>query len=189
MNKEDLRKAYLAKRLALSTTEVLQLSQQLYHLFFVHIDLSFVKVLHLYLPAAKFNEPDTWPILDRVRREMPHIRIALPKVNKQNNTIDHIFFEGLHQLESNGWGIQEPRSGVPAEPHQMDMVIVPLLACDKEGYRIGYGKGYYDRFLADCRPDCQGIGLSLFELEDKIPHEDHDVPLDACITPEAFIKF
>lgn len=183
MTKEELRKAYLARRQALPASEVLQRSQQLCDLFFAHIDLSFVKVLHVYLPVARFNEPDTWLILDRIRREVPHIRIVLPRVDKQASAVIHIFFEGLHQLETNGWGIQEPKSGVPAIPSQIDMVIVPLLACDRQGYRLGYGKGYYDRFLSECRPDCRKVGLSLFDLEDSIPREAHDVPLDVCITP------
>ena len=68
--------------------------------------------------------------------------------------------------------------------------MVPLLAYDKTGHRVGYGKGYYDRFLKETRPDCLKIGLSAFQAEAEIPdtHEG-DVRLDMCLTPHETIRF
>ncbi|MGC4022748.1 MAG: 5-formyltetrahydrofolate cyclo-ligase, partial [Cyclobacteriaceae bacterium] len=76
----------------------------------------------------------------------------------------------------------------PAE--KIDIVIVPLLAFDAAGNRVGYGKGFYDQFLKTCRKDCKKIGLSLFEAsQDLISNEEHDVKLDYAITPKGVTSF
>lgn len=190
MTKQELRQRYLQKRQALSEGEYAQLNFQLYQNFFSHIDLSFINVLHTFLPITSKREVDTWLILDRIRREYPHIRISVPKVNNQTGELENFYFEGLHQLATNTWGIQEPQQGVPAEPDKIDMVLVPLLAFDQSGHRVGYGKGYYDRFLSTCPLDCKKIGLSLFEASEPIEDSDeHDVQLQMCITPRGVIVF
>lgn len=190
MTKQELRQRYLQKRQALSEGEYAQLNFQLYQNFFSHIDLSFVNVLHTFLPITSKREVDTWLILDRIRREYPHIRISIPKVNNLTHELENFYFEGLHQLATNAWGIQEPKQGVPTEPDKIDMVLVPLLAFDQSGHRIGYGKGYYDRFLSTCRLDCKKIGLSLFEAHGSIDDSNqHDVQLQMCITPGGVMVF
>lgn len=180
---------FLDKRNNLAPGIQEQLNLALYNLFFSSVDLSFVKHLHLYLPIARKKEPDTWQILDRVRREFPHIRIVMPRVTSEG-TLEHIYFEGIHQLKVNVWGIHEPEQGVPAKPELMDLVIAPLLAVDWNGNRVGYGRGFYDRFLAACKPSCGKIGLSFFEpvalIEDV---QGFDVKLDGVLTPEGLHRF
>jgi 5-formyltetrahydrofolate cyclo-ligase len=189
MTKQQLRKLYLAKRQQLSEGELAQLNFSLYQNFFSQIDLSFIKVLHTFLPIAAKHEVDTWLIIDRIRREYPHTRISVPKVNETTGELDHFFFEGLHQLTTNAWGIQEPKQGIPTEPAKIDMVLVPLLAVDMHGNRIGYGKGYYDKFLAQCRTDVQKVGLSLFPPVDVIPTEAYDIKLSSCVSPNNYYSF
>lgn len=190
MTKRELRKLYLQKRAALSEAEYGQLNFQLYQNFFSTIDLSFVHVLHTFLPIVEKKEVDTWLILDRIRREYPHIRISIPKVNSQTGVFDSFYFEGLHQLALNEWGIQEPKQGIPTEPEKVDLVLIPLLAYDKKGHRVGYGKGFYDKFLSTCRGDCKKIGLSLFNAEETISDANQlDINLDLCITPAQAIQF
>lgn len=188
MTKEALRKIYRAKRNELSESEHLQISRQLSDQFFLTIDLSFIKVVHLYLPIESKKEPDTWLIVERIRREFPHIRLSVPKV--KDEVMENIFFEGLHQLEKNSWGISEPRQGVPTPSEKIDLVIVPLLAFDQQGHRVGYGKGFYDRFLKECKPDCQKVGLSMFEpVHEVIESNEYDVTLTLCITPTDEYRF
>lgn len=190
MTKQELRKTYLKKRQNLSEAEYGQLNFQLYQNFFSRIDLSFINVLHTFLPITAKKEVDTWLIIDRIRREFPHIRISIPKVNAQTGVFDSFYLEGLHQLALNEWGIQEPKQGILTEPEKIDLVLIPLLAYDKKGHRVGYGKGFYDKFLATCRPDCKKIGLSLFEAEEKIKDTNEmDIKLDQCITPLSVIIF
>jgi 5-formyltetrahydrofolate cyclo-ligase len=189
MSKQELRKIYLQKRQALSEAEYGQMNFQLYQNFFSNVDLSFVKVLHVFLPIASKHEPDMWLIIDRVKREYPHIRLSIPRVNSQRSELENFYFEGLHQLATNDWGIQEPKQGIPTAPEKIDMVLVPLLVFDQRGYRIGYGKGYYDRFLKTCRPQTKKVGISLFPPIDEVPTQEFDVQLNACITPSGFITF
>lgn len=190
MTKRELRTLYLQKRNALSEAEYSQLTFKLYQNFFSAVDLSFIHTLHTFLPITSKKEVDTWLIIDRIKREFQHIRISIPKVNSQTGVFDSFYFEGLHQLATNEWGIQEPKQGIPTEPEKVDLVLMPLLAYDKKGHRVGYGKGFYDKFLATCRLDCKKIGLSLFEAEEKIKDANAlDVKMDQCITPTGVILF
>ncbi|HRI78040.1 MAG TPA: 5-formyltetrahydrofolate cyclo-ligase [Cyclobacteriaceae bacterium] len=189
MTKKELRKIYSEKRTRLSPSVCEQYNLQIYNYFFASLDLSFIKVLHTYLPIKKNNEPDTWMIVDRIRREFPWIQISLPKVGVDGN-LENFYFEGLHQLQNNNWGIPEPRQGVPAPVEKIDLVIVPLLAFDNTGHRVGYGKGYYDRLLQRCRADCKKIGISFFDAVEKIDDVDsQDFQLNVCITPKGVISF
>jgi 5-formyltetrahydrofolate cyclo-ligase len=188
MNKDELRKTYLTKRLALTESEHHALSNKISDLFFLSVELSSIKNLHVYLPIEAKREPDTWLIINRIQKESPHIRLVIPRVNGE--AMENIFFEGRDQLEKNRWKILEPKIGLHATAQEIDLVIVPLLAVDKQGHRIGYGRGYYDRFLKLCRPDCMKIGLSFFEPELSIEEKhDDDVLLNACLTPNQYYPF
>ena len=181
MTKKEIRKLFLEKRKALSEADYVRMNLALYGHFFASIDLSRVRVLHCYLPIADNREPDTMSIVERIRREYPHIRIVLPKVAGQE--LENIYYEGPHQLETSSWGIPEPKQGVPAPAEKIDLVVVPLLAIDKEGHRVGYGGGYYDRLLKQTRTDCRKIGLSFFPPVESIDDvTENDVRLDQCVT-------
>jgi 5-formyltetrahydrofolate cyclo-ligase len=189
MTKAELRKLYLQKRHDLGENNYQQLNLLLYHAFFSNIDLSFIKTVHTFLPILEKHEPDTWMIIDRIRREFPHIRLSLPKINAAG-VMENIYFEGLHQLEKNKWGIEEPRHGVPTPAEKIDLVLVPLLCYDFVGNRVGYGKGYYDIFLKTCKPTCKKIGVSLFDKPEVIDDVDpHDILMDAILTPTGLKSF
>lgn len=186
MTKAEIRKIYLQKRLSLTDAEYLKLNQLLCDRFFTSVDLLHVSVLHTFLPINGKKEPDTWLIIDRVRREFPHIHIAVPRL--LGNDLEHILLE-TPEVEINQWGIPEPRSGRKIATEKIDMVLVPLLAFDREGHRVGYGKGYYDRFLKNCRSDTQRIGLSFFPPVQCINASPHDARLSSCVTAEQYFVF
>lgn len=189
MTKKELRKIYLRKRLELSEGDYQQLNQRLCDHFFSAVDLSRMQVLHTFLPIQKNREVNTWLIIDRLKADYPHIKISIPKINNQSAELEHYYYEDHDQLENNTWEIPEPVKGVPTPTENIDAVLVPLLAFDKQGHRLGYGRGFYDRFLASCRPDCLKVGLSFFEVEEKIDEiSEKDIPLDMIITPEAVIE-
>jgi len=189
LTKAELRKQYLQKRQQLTEAEYLHLNRLLCEHFFSSIDVSFLKVIHTFLPIRKKKEPDTWLIIDRIRREFPHIRLSLPKLNLEGE-MENIYFEGIHQLEKSKWGIEEPKQGVPTPSEKIDLVLVPLLCFDKAGNRVGYGKGYYDTFLASFKPSCQKIGLSFFNTTEVIDDlYEKDIPLDSVLTPEGLLTF
>ena len=104
--------------------------------------------------------------------------------------MQHFLLTDQTRFQKNALGIPEPVSGIEIEALKIDVVFVPLLAFDNKGNRVGYGKGYYDRFLARCKPDCIKIGLSFFEEEqDSFIIEPTDIPLDYCVTPEQLYDF
>ena len=190
MSKAELRKIYLEKRLAISGSSYVHLSEQLCQIFFLSTDLSIVKVLHTFLPIVKNKEPDTFYIINRIRREYPSIQFSIPKVSGKTGVLENYFWEEIDQLWLNKWGIPEPQYGTPTPSEKIDLVLVPLLAFDQLGYRVGYGKGYYDCFLATCRGDCKKIGLSFFQPIELIDQrEKHDQKLDQVITPEKGYQF
>jgi len=186
MTKQELRKIYLGKRDKLGESEYERYCKMIVQNFFNHGNVASISTLHIYLAIVEKKEADTWPILDRLKRENPHIRIAVPKIS--GNELEHYYYEGLHQLDQNHFGIFEPTHGTPVSLDRIDAVIVPVLVADKQGNRLGYGRGYYDRFLSQCPPNCRKIGLSLFNLEDQVPVDDWDVKLDLVITPFGAMK-
>lgn len=188
MKKDELRKIYLSRRKELSPAEHRQLSQQLCDQFFSTVDLTRVNVLHCYLPIESKREPDTWLIINKIKKEFPGIRISIPKV--KGDKMENIYFEEFQQLKKVRWDILEPKQGSLTASEKVDLVIVPLLAFDQQGHRVGYGKGFYDRFLKECRPDCQKVGLSMFDPENQpIETNEHDVLLSLCITPTKEYRF
>ena len=76
------------------------------------------------------------------------------------------------------------------KPTDLDLIFVPLLICDEQGFRVGYGKGFYDKFLAQCKSDAITLGFNYFSPIDKIQDTDeYDIPLNYCITPEHIYEF
>ena len=188
MTKSEARQFFLDQRRALNDAERDILNWQIYNRIFASGVLDFTHTVHIFLSMERTREPDTWQLIDKIRREMPSIRLVVPKINGQ--TLEHYYFEGMHQLKQNDFGILEPSQGIPATISKIDFVFVPLVAVDVDGNRVGYGKGYYDRFLKECRPDCVKAGLSFFEPAEVFSDvKEHDVPLDVCFTPTEVYKF
>lgn len=201
MNKNDLRKIFLAKRKSLTEIELAQINKAIYERFFIEFSFSEIRVIHCFLPIRRQNEVDTWPIIHHIHQTYPHIALLIPKTKPETLEMESYVWTPDLVLEENRWGIPEPisqqlivNSGKVQEndfPNtQIDVVLVPLLAFDDRGYRVGYGKGFYDRFLQTCRPDVLKVGLSFFEPIEKIDDTDeHDIRLDFCITSEKIYIF
>jgi len=188
MTKKELRKVYLKKRMELSDAQYQLLNEQLCDQFFAAVKFSGIKVVHTFLPIKKNREVNTWLIIDRIRREFPDVKISIPRINNHASELEHYYYEGPGQLVTNTWDIPEPVKGVPTPTTNIDAVLVPLLAFDKQGHRLGYGRGFYDRFLVNCRPDCLKIGLSFFDVVEKIEDtHEKDVPLDLIVTPTTVV--
>jgi 5-formyltetrahydrofolate cyclo-ligase len=191
MKKSELRKYYLPKRKAVSAEEMAIKSQEITDLFFQNFDLSKVKYLHIFLPIIKHREINNWVIVRHLQQKLPQINIVIPKVIPETNEMEHYLFDEKNLIE-NPWGILEPseKNQEKILPEQIDLVIIPLLIFDKIGNRIGYGKGFYDRFLQQCKSETLKIGLCLEEPIEMIEDvNDFDVKMDFCITPTHVYKF
>ena len=190
MTKAELRKICLTKQKSLSSSERMQKSEQIAHGFFQNFKLNEISFLHCFLPIEKFNEIDTSFIFQKIWREFPRIETLTPRVNFQTNKIENLKFTPETELVKNEWEILEPVGGLPSKSAQIDLILVPLLCFDERGFRVGYGKGFYDKFLINCRTDCLKIGLSYFEPMAEIADaQEFDVRLDFCVTPEKVMNF
>jgi 5-formyltetrahydrofolate cyclo-ligase len=190
MNKKEIRKIYLLKRETLAVKDLELRSRVIADKFFKGFNLTNVGSVHIYLPIQDKNEINTWLLIDKFRKDFPQIKLFISRSNLSLGTVENFLFTEETILNVNKWGIPEPLSGERClNSEVIDLVFVPLLAFDKKGNRVGYGKGYYDRFLSECRKDVVKVGLSLEEPVKKIDVELFDVPLTHCITPLKVYSF
>lgn len=183
MFKKDLRKKFIEKRKALSDHQIEKLND-LILVHFQKIPFEDIRLVHSYLASEKLKEPDTFLILRYLAFRFPHIQIAAPKIDTRNTSMQNYLIHDFDHLQQNTYGIDEPVGGELVSEKDIDLVLVPLLCFDEKGYRVGYGKGYYDRFLANCRRDAIKVGLCFFDAEPSIEDTgEFDIPLDYCCTP------
>ena len=143
---------------------------------------------HLFLTISEKKEIDTEPILHILQGKDKNI--VLSKADFNTGKLSNYLLTDSTVIKKNKWNIPEPVDGIEIPASKIEVVFVPLLAFDKLGHRVGYGKGFYDIFLAGCNKDVIKIGLSLFEAEEKIPEIlTSDVPLDYCVTPQETYQF
>ena len=183
MLKKQLRKLYSAKRAELSPTERMKWDD-LILINFQTIDLPFLDYILSFYPMEEKYEVNSFILTEYLLFKNPSLQICYPKTNFSNHSMRAIATNADAAFEGNEFNIPEPVEGDVIEPGNIDLVIVPLLICDEEGHRVGFGKGFYDRYLKECREDCIKVGVSYFEPIDKVDDAgEFDVPLDFCITP------
>ncbi|MEO9805576.1 MAG: 5-formyltetrahydrofolate cyclo-ligase [Reichenbachiella sp.] len=187
IDKKKYRTVYLRKRKMLSSKEFdAKNARLLYHFhdFFENHDGS---VIHSFLSITKNKEVNTWPMIEWLRNKGK--QIAISRCISDNELI-HYLFNDYAQLKESKYGIPEPQYGTEVLPEALNVVLIPLIVFDRKGQRVGYGAGYYDRFLAKCTANCIKVGLSLSPPLDEIPFtEPHDFPMDYCITPLGVYSF
>lgn len=186
MKKSALRKQANLLRAQLDPDAVQIISRELLAQF-TQLNFNGVKVLHIFLPIREKNEPDTFLFIEWLRERHPDIKIIVPKSDFSTFLMTHHVLGDHQELQKNAFNILEPQQG---EEHKgdIDMVILPLLAFDSRGYRAGYGKGFYDRFLQGM--DTLKVGLSFFDVSEDIEDvNEHDLKLDLCITPGKLYDF
>jgi 5-formyltetrahydrofolate cyclo-ligase len=191
MNKNQLRQLAWQQRQALSAENRLEFGLQISRHLIETIAWSSHDYVHIYLSAAAKNEIDTWPFIEYLWSKQKHISVVSNRINPLLNQIECRLLESKTSYETNGWGITEPSAQSSIiKPKQLDLMILPLLACDCQGNRLGYGKAYYDRLLAECMPTMRRVGINYFPpLAQTIPSESHDIPLDCLVTPEGVFEF
>ncbi|MFD0799083.1 5-formyltetrahydrofolate cyclo-ligase [Maribacter chungangensis] len=142
---------------------------------------------HLFLSITKKKEINTSAILSILQGKDKHV--VVPKVIGTED-LQHFLLTDSTKFTLSSWDVPEPLNGITISPTKLDVVFVPLLAFDTNGNRVGYGKGFYDGFLSQCRNDVIKVGLSFFEAEEKITDvHDADVKLDYCVTPNTVYSF
>lgn len=189
MTKQELRRLYKSKRAGIDSRERLKMDDLLL-LQFQQFDYSSVQTVLTYWPIANHSEPNTHLFSGYLRHMLPGLVVCYPVTDNASLQMTALSIHEDTIYHTNAWGITEPKEGSVIDPQQIDLVFVPLLAYDENGYRVGYGKGFYDRYLAGCREDIVKIGFSYFDPVDKIADTDQfDVPLTYCITPQKVYEF
>lgn len=189
MTKEQLRILYKEKRKGLHDHDIEKFNDLLL-INFQKINLDFIQCVHTYLPSLKLREPDTAKLIRFLKFKNPGLIVAVPRINIPTGEMHHIHYDEASPMKSNAFGIDEPIDGENISEEDIDVVLIPLLAFDENGFRVGYGKGHYDRFLSKCRKDVIKIGLSFFEPVDEIEDIDQfDISLNYCVTPEKLYMF
>lgn len=145
MLKAEIRKQALKDRLLLSDAEYENLNEALLNEFKT-LDFSQIKTLHIFLPIIEKKEPNTFLLIEWLNKNHPEIKIIVPKADFETALMTNHEYLGVNDLKKNLYNILEPQKGNLHEG-EVDLVVVPLLAFDRQGYRVGYGKGFYDRFL------------------------------------------
>lgn len=187
MNKKELRIKYKNLRENLTVYEVENLSLEIAN-HLIHLDIWEKTYYHLFLPIEEKKEVDTEFILQILAGRDKEVIIS--KSDFETRKMTHYLLTDNTKIKKNEYNIPEPVDGIEVPSHKIDVVFVPLLAFDEKGNRVGYGKGFYDIFLKECRNDVLKIGLSYFESEEKI--EDvlpSDIQLDLCVTPKKIYTF
>jgi 5-formyltetrahydrofolate cyclo-ligase len=187
MNKKELRKKYKDLRSQLSSNELEELSLVVANQL-LKMAIWQKTYYHLFLPIKKHKEINTEYILQILAGKDKEIVVS--KSDFESGLMTHYLLSDNTKISTNSFGIPEPVDGLEVPISKIDVVFVPLLAFDKNGHRVGYGKGFYDRFLSECKPDTLKIGLSLFEAEETIADStENDILLNYCVTPQKIVAF
>lgn len=187
MNKKELRAKYKALRQQLSQDEIDDKSLAIANRI-LQLDIWDKTYFHLFLTIEEHKEIETEFILQVLAGKDKEILVSKSDFDKLEMT--HYLLTDNTKFQKNQFNIYEPVDGIEVPDAKIDVVFVPLLAFDKNGHRVGYGKGFYDKFLSKCKDDVIKVGLSFFEAEEAIEGVfATDIRLDYCVTPTTNYDF
>ena len=187
MKKSELRPKYKALRKQLSETEIEEMSLAIANKLLT-LPIWEKTYFHIFLPIIEHQEVNTEFILHLLSGKDKEIIISKSDFETRNMT--HFLLTDNTKIKKNEYNIPEPVDGIEVPSDKIEVVFIPLLAFDKKGHRAGYGKGFYDKFLNECKPETIKIGLSFFDAEELIEDVfEGDVQLDYCVTPERIYQF
>jgi 5-formyltetrahydrofolate cyclo-ligase len=187
MLKKELRQKYKTLRSHLSEEDLEEMSLGIANKVLT-LPIWDKTYFHIFLSITEHKEVNTEFVLHLLSGKDKEIIIS--KSDFETREMTHFLLTDNTKIKKNQYNIPEPVDGIEVPTRKIEVVFVPLLAFDKSGHRAGYGKGFYDKFLTECKPETIKIGLSFFEAEEKI--EDvfkNDVKLDYCVTPNIVYKF
>lgn len=186
-SKKEFRLKYKTLRKQLSEVNIEEMSLIIANKL-LQLDIWDKNYFHVFLPIENHQEVDTELILHLLSGKDKNILIS--KSNFESREMTHYLLNDNTKIKKNKYNIPEPVDGIEVPSKKIEVVFVPLLAFDKKGHRVGYGKGFYDKFLNECQANVIKIGLSFFEAEEFINdvHEG-DMQLDYCVTPNKIYSF
>jgi len=185
--KDSLRAEAKEKRKALSPKALQMASESITENILKNFQLE-GKLCSLFLPIERQKEINTYLLLERARNL--GAKFTIPQTSFKTMVLKHFAYTDETILEINKFGIPEPTKGKKIAADKHDIIFVPLLAGDIKGNRVGYGKGFYDRFLAKCSPNCKFVGLNVFEPVNAVTDViSTDKRLHYLVTPTKVYSF
>ncbi|MGB0836635.1 MAG: 5-formyltetrahydrofolate cyclo-ligase [Flavobacteriaceae bacterium] len=184
MEKQALRSLYKNLRQSLSKQEFDNRQQQVFQGLTSFLQAHpRIKNIHSFISIERFNE------IQIEKFWTADFQFIVPKTDFANRNMSHYYVNENLVLDKSSYGILEPSAGDLASIDAIDLVLVPLLAYDQNKMRVGYGKGFYDGFIAQLPPTCITLGLSLFPPEKNAIQgiEAHDRALDFVLSPSGLI--
>lgn len=141
------------------------------------------KAKHILCYVSYNSEVDTFALMNRILQDGK--KLYLPRCIPETREMDICNVKDLSELETGAYGIKEPQ-GIAVSPDILDIAIVPMVAFDREKTRLGYGGGYYDRFLK--KTDIVKVGIAFSKQEaEKLVKEVTDIPMDIIVTEKEVI--
>lgn len=187
-SKAELRSEYRQLRKGLPIEKVQEMSHQVARQFLTWLEgHPEINHIHMFFPIDRFNEVNTFYIKEELEKQEKVLYTS--QTNKEATALETLKLPKDAEFFMDEWGIPVPQESIKVSGSKIQLVLVPLLAFDHQGNRVGFGKGYYDTFLNSLDPSVAKVGLSFFSPEENIVPEEHDVPLDYCITPEKTFTF
>lgn len=186
--KSVLRKEFKNLRSSLSIEEIESLSLEIANQV-LSLNIWDKSTYHVFLPIKEKNEINTEYILHILQGKDKNIVVS--KSNFSDFSMSHFLLTDQTVLKKNVYGIPEPtEDSIEVHVSKIDVVFVPLLGIDLYGNRLGYGKGFYDRFLENCKPSVIKVGLSFFEpITDIIEHNENDIKMNFLVHPNGITSF
>ena len=185
MNKIEARKKYLDLRKKLDNVQIISKSISISNNL-QDLPIWEHNCYHIYLPIKEKNEVDTMPIINILNNKKK--KVLIPKSDFNNTTMKSFLLNDNTVLKKNNYGITEPINNEEFLG-RIDVIFIPLVAYDLIGNRVGYGKGFYDKFLRNQNNKILRVGLSFFNPEKRIKIDEHDENLDFCVTPNRIFSF
>lgn len=183
MPKKPIRAALLAQRKHLSLDTCLHQSLVVQEQFLQLPEFAAARTLALYSPIL--NEVFTEEVFAQARKLGK--RVVFPRV--QGPEMQFFEVAGHEELQAGNFGILEPQGAQPVPIAELDLLVVPGVAFDQAGHRLGYGKGYYDRLLPQRSPHCCMVGFCFeFQLVASLPAEAHDIRMDLLVTEQRTLR-
>lgn len=185
MNKAELRKKLKGTRSGVDHDTWMKWSSDIQRNCISLVEDLGANSVFIYLESQLNREVATSAIVQYLTEAS--ISMYVPRI-KTSGIMNAVLIDSGSHLELNKWGIPEPVVSGSTRPMNLDVAIVPLLGCDTYGNRLGYGKGYYDRFLSKY-PGTLTIGLCPeLAIVDSVPAEEHDVALNYVVTESRIIR-
>tara|TARA_B100000767_G_scaffold118833_1_gene113400 strand:+ start:795 stop:1358 length:564 start_codon:yes stop_codon:yes gene_type:complete len=184
--KEEIRHIYQNKREFFSNNKIHDLSILISNKC-LELPIWHMENFHIFLSIITKKEVDTSPLLSVIMGKDK--QAIIPRII-DSNRLEHILLNDQTILKKNLIGIPEPQNGISISPKIIDVVFIPMYIFDLKGNRVGYGKGYYDRFLKECKKDTVKVGVSIFKpIKSIIDITELDIKLDYAVTPYSFFSF